>query len=164
MANPVRVVTADRMPDGCPEVAVAVVGGGACGQVCAIRLRQLGVAVVVLERDAQPTGSTALSSGFIPAATTQVQRAQGIEDTLAQFEQDIQAKAFAAARQAFEGGFNRPGEREASTCLQRAFTEFEDLWPELPEWAERVYGPMLQALTTADGAGLAADTDQGVDA
>ena len=79
-------------------------------------------------------------------------------------EQDIQAKAFAAARQAFEGGFNRPGEREASTCLQRAFTEFEDLWPELPEWAERVYGPMLQALTTADGAGLAADTDQGVDA
>jgi predicted NAD/FAD-dependent oxidoreductase len=29
-------------------VSVAVVGGGACGQVCAIRLRQLGVAVVVL--------------------------------------------------------------------------------------------------------------------
>ena len=93
MSNPVRVVTADHMPDGCPEVAVAVVGGGACGQVCAIRLRQLGVDVVVLERDAQPTGSTALSSGFIPAATTQVQRAQGIEDSLAQFEQDIQAKA-----------------------------------------------------------------------
>ena len=93
MSNPVRVVTADHMPDGSPEVAVAVVGGGACGQVCAIRLRQLGVAVVVLERDEQPTGSTALSSGFIPAAATQVQRAQGIEDSVALFEKDIQAKA-----------------------------------------------------------------------
>ena len=93
MSNPVRVVTADHMPEGSPEVDVAVVGGGACGQVCAIRLRQLGVEVVVLERDDQPTGSTALSSGFIPAAATQVQRAQGIEDSIALFEKDIQAKA-----------------------------------------------------------------------
>ncbi len=97
MVNPLRVVTQDQMPADCPAVAVAVVGGGACGQVCAIRLRQLGVEVVVLERDAQPSGSTALSSGFIPAAATQVQRAQGIEDSVAQFEQDIQNKAHGQA-------------------------------------------------------------------
>jgi len=97
MVNPLRVVTQEQMPADCPAVAVAVVGGGACGQVCSIRLRQLGVDVVVLERDAQPSGSTALSSGFIPAAATQVQRAQGIEDSVAQFEQDIQNKAHGQA-------------------------------------------------------------------
>ncbi|NBX54115.1 MAG: FAD-dependent oxidoreductase [Betaproteobacteria bacterium] len=97
MINPLRVVTADVMPAESPAVAVAVVGGGACGQVCAIYLRQLGVDVVVLERDAQPCGSTALSSGFIPAAATQVQRAQGIEDSVAQFEKDIQNKAHGQA-------------------------------------------------------------------
>jgi exodeoxyribonuclease V gamma subunit len=70
---------------------------------------------------------------------------------------EVNDKAHAAALQAFEGGFNRPGEWHASTCLQRAFPEFENLWPDLPMWAERVYGPMLQALlafekTTAMGA------------
>ena len=70
---------------------------------------------------------------------------------------EVNDKAHAAALQAFEGDFNRPGEWHASTCLQRAFPEFENLWPDLPMWAERVYGPMLQALlafekTTAMGA------------
>jgi exodeoxyribonuclease V gamma subunit len=61
-------------------------------------------------------------------------------------DDEVQDKAYAAALQAFAGGYNRPGEWSASTCLQRAFPEFEDLWSELPVWAERVYGPMLQAL------------------
>jgi exodeoxyribonuclease V gamma subunit len=60
--------------------------------------------------------------------------------------EDIATKAASAARLAFEGGFSQQGERETSSCLQRVFPEFEDLWPELPNWAERVYGPMLQAL------------------
>jgi exodeoxyribonuclease V gamma subunit len=79
-------------------------------------------------------------------------------------EQDIQAKAFTAARQAFEGGYYRTGERDASTLLQRAFAEFEDLWPELPVWAERVYGPMLQALIPAHEAVEDTQTDQEVGA
>ncbi|MDP5117065.1 MAG: exodeoxyribonuclease V subunit gamma [Burkholderiaceae bacterium] len=60
--------------------------------------------------------------------------------------EEIATKAVSAARQAFEGGFRQQGERATSPSLQRAFPEFEDLWTELPVWAERVYGPMLQAL------------------
>ena len=54
--------------------------------------------------------------------------------------------AHAAARHAFEGGHQRQGERDTSPSLQRAFPAFEDLWPDLPVWAERVYGPLLQAV------------------
>jgi len=79
------------------HTAVAIVGGGACGLTAALTLSQLGMDCVVLERDALPTGSTALSSGFVPAAGTQAQRAQGIDDSPARFAQDIQAKAHGRA-------------------------------------------------------------------
>lgn len=51
----------------------------------------------MLERDAFAAGSTALSSGFIPAPCTQAQQAQGITDSVAQFAADIQAKAHGQA-------------------------------------------------------------------
>ena len=72
---------------------VAIVGAGACGLVCALRLKALGLDAVVIERDAAPSGSTALSSGFIPAAATRVQRALGITDSFEMFAHDIQHKA-----------------------------------------------------------------------
>jgi fumarate reductase flavoprotein subunit len=72
---------------------VAIVGGGACGLVAALALHDAGIDSVVLERDAASAGSTALSSGFIPAAGTAVQRALGIDDSAAAFAQDIQHKA-----------------------------------------------------------------------
>lgn len=75
------------------QVPVAIVGGGACGLVAALALKQAGVDALVLERDATPSGSTALSSGFIPAAGTRVQATQGIQDSVAQFAQDIEHKA-----------------------------------------------------------------------
>jgi fumarate reductase flavoprotein subunit len=75
------------------HVPVAIVGGGACGLVAAIALRDMGVECVVLERDATPSGSTALSSGFIPAASTRVQDALGIADSVEMFAEDISAKA-----------------------------------------------------------------------
>jgi fumarate reductase flavoprotein subunit len=82
------------MPAGTPEVPVAIVGAGACGLTAALALRDAGIDCVLLERDAAPRGSTALSSGFIPAAGTAVQRAAGIDDdTPARFAADIQAKA-----------------------------------------------------------------------
>ena len=80
------------MPGGVPHVAVAVVGAGACGLVAGITLRDAGVDCVLLERDAQPSGSTALSSGFIPAAGTVMQREASIEDSAALFAADITAK------------------------------------------------------------------------
>ena len=41
---------------------VLVVGAGACGLVAALAARDAGAEVLVLERDAAPAGSTALSS------------------------------------------------------------------------------------------------------
>ncbi|GAB4036832.1 MAG: FAD-dependent oxidoreductase [Rubrivivax sp.] len=75
------------------EVAVAIVGAGACGLTAATALREAGLEALVLERDASPSGSTALSSGFIPAAGTRWQREAGVADSPEAFAADIQAKA-----------------------------------------------------------------------
>ena len=77
---------------------MAVVGGGACGLTAAIWARRHGADdVLVLERDASCNGSTALSSGFVPAAGTRMQRELGIDDSPARFAADIAAKAHGAA-------------------------------------------------------------------
>ena len=52
---------------------------------------------VVLERDALASGSTALSSGFVPAAGSLAQRTLGISDSSELFAKDIQAKAHGTA-------------------------------------------------------------------
>ncbi|HVL55447.1 MAG TPA: FAD-dependent oxidoreductase [Burkholderiaceae bacterium] len=82
------------MPSDAPQLPVAIVGAGACGLTAAIALRDAGIDCVLLERDPHPAGSTALSSGFVPAAGTAVQRAAGIvDDSAERFAADIQAKA-----------------------------------------------------------------------
>jgi fumarate reductase flavoprotein subunit len=75
------------------SVEVAIVGAGAAGLVAALRARERGAYVLVLERDALPSGSTALSAGLIPAAGTRFQAAAGIADDVAAFCADILAKA-----------------------------------------------------------------------
>ncbi len=79
------------------RVDVVVVGAGACGLTAALVLAGQGIEAVVLERDAQPSGSTSLSSGFIPAAGTRAQRALGVDDSPERFAADIQAKAHGSA-------------------------------------------------------------------
>ncbi|MDO9115703.1 MAG: FAD-dependent oxidoreductase [Polaromonas sp.] len=79
------------------HVPVAVVGAGACGLTAALMLRDAGIDCVVLERDAVPSGSTALSSGFVPAPNTCVQKSKNIEDCPQRFAADIQAKAHGTA-------------------------------------------------------------------
>jgi fumarate reductase flavoprotein subunit len=74
------------------EVPLAVIGAGAAGLTAALAAAEQGVEALVLERDALPRGSTALSAGLIPAAGTRWQAARGIEDEAALFEADIQAK------------------------------------------------------------------------
>ena len=92
------VVSAQQMPPGTPEVPVAIVGAGACGLTAALMLRDAGIDCVLLERDALAQGSTALSSGFIPAAGTRVQRESGvINDSADIFAHDIQTKARSTA-------------------------------------------------------------------
>ena len=62
---------------------IVVIGAGACGMVAALAAEGDGGEVVVLERDAVPSGSTALSSGLIPACATAAQKARGVKDDAA---------------------------------------------------------------------------------
>lgn len=75
------------------ETRVLVIGAGAGGLVTALRARQAGAEVLVLERDPLPRGSTALSAGLIPAAGTRFQAAAGITDSEMLFARDIRRKA-----------------------------------------------------------------------
>jgi len=76
------------------EADVVVIGAGACGLVAALRAKAAGAEVIVLERDPSPSGSTSMSSGFIPAPATRFQRGIGTEgDTPQRFEADIMAKS-----------------------------------------------------------------------
>ncbi|MDI1339273.1 FAD-dependent oxidoreductase [Polaromonas sp.] len=95
MSSPV-IRRAERM-DAPVHVPVAIVGAGACGLTAALMLRDAGIECVVLERDAVPSGSTALSSGFVPAPNTRVQQSKNIEDSPQRFAADIQAKAHGTA-------------------------------------------------------------------
>lgn len=76
---------------------VVVLGAGACGLVAALSVQAAGQEVLVVERDRTPSGSTALSSGFIPAAATSAQASQGIDDTPDLFAADILRKAHGTA-------------------------------------------------------------------
>lgn len=81
-------------PDGWDVTTdVVVIGGGACGITAGLRALEAGADVLVLERDAMSSGSTALSSGFIPAAGTRFQQEIGVADTPDLLASDVQAKA-----------------------------------------------------------------------
>jgi fumarate reductase flavoprotein subunit len=73
-------------------VPVAIIGGGAAGLAAALAAREAGAEVLVVERDPVPSGSTALSSGLIPAAGTRWQAAKGVADDPSRFAADIMAK------------------------------------------------------------------------
>lgn len=75
------------------EVPILIIGAGACGMVAALAAKDAGAEVLVIEADAVPSGSTALSAGLIPAAGTRLQSKAGIADTPTRFAADIQAKA-----------------------------------------------------------------------
>ena len=75
------------------SVPVVVIGAGACGMTAALTVADAGVEVLVLERDSVPQGSTALSSGMIPACETHIQKAHGVEDTVDAMTTDILSKA-----------------------------------------------------------------------
>jgi len=74
------------------EYPVVIVGGGACGMCAALAARDSGVETLILERDKTPLGTTAMSTGLIPAAGTIEQADQGIDDNPERFTSDIMSK------------------------------------------------------------------------
>jgi fumarate reductase flavoprotein subunit len=74
------------------SVPVVVVGAGGCGLSAALAVRDAGVNVLVLERDSRVAGTTAMSTGLIPASGTTEQAARGIADSPEQFSADIMQK------------------------------------------------------------------------
>lgn len=75
------------------EVGTLIIGAGAGGLVAALAAKEAGEDVLVVEADATPSGSSALSAGLIPAAGTRLQAEAGIADDPSLFAADIQAKA-----------------------------------------------------------------------
>ena len=75
------------------HVPLVIVGAGAAGLTAALAAHEEGAEALVLEADAVPSGSTALSAGLIPAAGTRWQREAGIADDAERFAADIMAKA-----------------------------------------------------------------------
>ena len=76
------------------NVELIVVGAGACGLIAALRASGEAAEVLILERDSSPSGSTSLSSGFIPAGGTRFQKSAGQPaDSAGEFAKDIQTKS-----------------------------------------------------------------------
>ena len=71
---------------------VVVIGGGACGLCAGLAVRDSGVEVLLLEQDKSLLGTTAMSTGLIPASGTDDQKQAGIEDSPEIFAADIMAK------------------------------------------------------------------------
>lgn len=57
-----------------------IVGGGGCGMVAALAAAGAGGKALILEKDQEPGGNTALSTGLIPAAGTRFQEEAGVQD------------------------------------------------------------------------------------
>ncbi|MEM0928249.1 MAG: FAD-dependent oxidoreductase [Pseudomonadota bacterium] len=74
-------------------VDVLIIGAGACGLTAALASADEGASVLILERDASPAGTSAMSTGLIPAAATPEQAEAGIPDTVEHFAADMIEKA-----------------------------------------------------------------------
>lgn len=71
---------------------IVIVGAGGTGLTAALAAHDAGAEVLVIERDSSPTGSTAMSTGMIPASGTPEQAAAGILDSPEVFVGDMVAK------------------------------------------------------------------------
>src|SRR5262252_2395823 len=91
------IVEFDYVGEWNAQVPLLIIGAGAAGLCAALAAKEAGVDAVVIERDAVPSGSTALSAGLIPAAGTSFQRSKGIADDPDRLAADIARKAHGGA-------------------------------------------------------------------
>ncbi|MER7922348.1 FAD-dependent oxidoreductase [Streptomyces sp. NPDC096057] len=82
--------TSDRQDIAYDQVAdVVIIGGGVAGLSAALTAAELGRSVVVLEKQPQPGGSSAMSGGFFAFCETDEQRAHGVSDSRELFLTDL---------------------------------------------------------------------------
>ena len=86
------ILSADGRAPPAITYPVVIIGGGGCGLTAALAARDAGAEVLVVERDPVPRGSTAMSTGLIPAAGTVDQTLAGIADSPELLATDIVAK------------------------------------------------------------------------
>ncbi|CAN7768104.1 FAD-dependent oxidoreductase [Caballeronia sp. LjRoot31] len=71
------------------EAEVVVIGGGLAGHCAALELAAQGVEALLLEKQPEIGGSTVLSGGSFAFAGTELQRSNGIEDSVAMLFDDL---------------------------------------------------------------------------
>lgn len=71
---------------------IVIIGGGGCGMCAALAASDDGAETLILEQDKIPLGSTAMSTGLIPAAGTPEQIERGVDDSPQRFAKDILRK------------------------------------------------------------------------
>jgi len=111
---------------------VIVVGGGGAGLAAAIEARKLGRAVLLLEKNPAPGGSTAWSIGSITSSATPHQIARGIKDCPADHWADMPAFAGALAA------------RDNDVLRRILCDEVPDAFRWLLECGVRFYGPVAE--------------------
>jgi flavocytochrome c len=74
------------------EADIGIIGAGACGLTAAHAAAHDGVKIVVWEKEHAAGGTTALSSGMVPAAGSRLQREAGIFETGEELARDILAR------------------------------------------------------------------------
>jgi len=154
-------VIRDRIPTFSASVPVIVVGAGAAGAMATLAARDTGAKVLVLDRDASPTGATAHSSGMIPAAGTAAQRAAEVTDTPEQFAADIQAKSSGRSAAHLVQAYTAAAAQTLDWLQRTAGMSFELVEgmppghgvPRMHALAERGGTTLLSALYRALGAG-----------
>ena len=63
------------------DAELVVVGGGLAGVAASLEAAEAGIDVLLLEKMGETGGSSAMSAGCLAFAGTDLQRAQGIEDS-----------------------------------------------------------------------------------
>lgn len=147
------------------EMPVVVVGAGACGLTAALAAHDEGQAVLILERDENPQGSTSLSAGLIPAACTKLQKAAGIEDSVALFTQDLVDKTKGKTSQEMAHVAARTSGPMIDWLIETHGVEFElvtgFLYPGHSRM--RMHGPKSRTGADVEQSLLAAVSNAGID-
>ena len=81
--------TADKEKET-KDYDVVVVGGGGAGFAAAISAKEAGANVVLVEKLGQVGGNTLISGGEYAAPANELQEKEGIEDSVEQFEKDVE--------------------------------------------------------------------------